>query len=211
MDHESWYIKESNRVKNEFEAAPIVAEIPPFGEKFDFMDPIQGGTHFFAFVNKFIQHYHLFTKTEQYNILRETISCSGVVNNAENKKRTHWWYGDVIATFLFAYYFKFGNLYLSEALTCITRIVSQLRYEKSKANKQSIMDRAGELGIIGLINQATSPTFFLASARNIIRSLPFFDSELKGIRVDYFNNERSLYKRNENYYLVDSFKLLHNK
>ena len=210
-NHQFWYIKESNRVKNEFEAAPIIAEIPPFGEKFDFMDPIQGGTHFFAFVNKFIQHYYLFTKTEQYKILRETISCSGVVDFAENKKRTHWWYGDVIATFLFAYYFKFGNLYLPEALTCITRIVSQLRYEKSKANKQSIMDRAGELGIIGLINQATSPTFFLASARNIIKSLPFFDSELKGIRVDYFNNEKSLYKRNENYYLVDSFKLLHNK
>ena len=210
-NHQSWYIKESNRVKNEFEAAPVIAEIPPFGEKFDFMDPIQGGTHFFAFVNKFIQHYHLFTKTEQYKILRETISCSGFVDFSENKKRTHWWYGDVIATFLFAYYLKFGNLYLSEALTCITRIVSQLRYEKSKANKQSIMDRAGELGIIGLINQATSPTFFLASARNIIKSLPFFDSKLKGIRVDYFNNESSLYKRNENYYLVDSFKLLHNK
>lgn len=210
-NHQSWYIKESNRVKNEFEAAPIVAEIPPFGEKFDFMDPIQGGTHFFAFVNKFIQHYHLFTKTEQYKILRETISCSGVVNYAENKKRTHWWYGDVIASFLFAYYFKFGNLYLSEALTCITRIVSQLRYEKSKANKQSIMDRAGELGIIGLINQATSPTFFLASTRNIIKNLPFFDNELTGIRVDYFNNEKLLYKRNESYYLVESFKLLHNK
>ena len=72
---------------------------------------------------------------------------------------------------------KFGNQYLSEALTCITRIVSQLRYEKSKANKQSIMDKAGEMEIIVMINQATSPTFFLASARDIIKRLPYFDKK----------------------------------
>ena len=51
-----WYIKEPNRVKNEFEAAPTIPEIPPFGERFDFMDPIQGGTHFFAFHKKLIPH-----------------------------------------------------------------------------------------------------------------------------------------------------------
>ena len=217
----TWYIKEQNRVKNEFEAAPTIPEIPPFGEKFDFMDPIQGGTHFFAFVNSFIQHYNIFTETKQYNILWRTISCSGILNRnvdnresvelhlAEGKKRTHWWYGDVIATFLFAYYLKFGNQYLSEALTCITRIVSQLRYEKSKANKQSIMDRAGELGIIQMICQATSPTFFLAEARDIIKRLPFFDATLTGIREDYFNKEKALYEENNKHYLVD-FSFLHN-
>lgn len=217
-----WYIKEPNRVKNEFEAAPTIPEIPPFGERFDFMDPIQGGTHFFAFVNAFIQHYNHFIETKQYHILWETISCSGLIEiningNDDNKKlsegkrRTHWWYGDVIAAFLFAYYMKFGNQYLSEALTCITRIVSQLRYEKSKANKQSIMDKAGEMEIIVMINQATSPTFFLASARDIIKRLPYFDKNLKGIRVDYFNKEMSLYEQNEKNYLIDSFKTLHNK
>jgi hypothetical protein len=217
----TWYIKEQNRVKNEFEAAPTIPEIPPFGEKFDFMDPIQGGTHFFAFVNSFIQHYNIFTETKQYNILWRTISCSGILNRnvdnqesaelhlAEGKKRTHWWYGDVIATFLFAYYLKFGNQYLSEALTCITRIVSQLRYEKSKANKQSIMDRAGELGIIQMICQATSPTFFLAEARDIIKRLPFFEATLTGIREDYFNKEKALYEENNKHYLVD-FSFLHN-
>lgn len=222
--HQYWYIKEPNRVKNEFEAAPIIPEIPPFGERFDFMDPIQGGTHFFAFVNTFIQHYRLFTETIQYRILWRTISCSGLVDMnigesnssemkhySEGKKRTHWWYGDVIAAFLFAYYMKFGKQYLSEALTCIVRIVSQIRYEKSKANKQSIMDKAGELRIIEMINQATSPTFFLAEARDIIKHLPFFDVSLTGIRTDFFNNEISLYKQNEKYYLIDSFKNLHNK
>lgn len=215
-----WYIKEPNRVKNEFEAAPTIPEIPPFGEKFDFMDPIQGGAHFFAFVNAFIQHYNHFIETKQYHILWETISCSGLremeinSNNKkfiEGKRRTHWWYGDVIAAFLFAYYMKFGNQYLSEALTCITRIVSQLRYETEKANKQSIMDKAGEMEIIVMINQATSPTFFLASARDIIKRLPYFDKNLKGIRADYFSKEMSLYEKNEKNYLIDSFKTLHNK
>lgn len=216
-----WYINEPNRVKNEFEAAPTIPEIPPFGEKFDYMDPIQGGAHFFAFVNAFILHYNHFTATKQFKILWETISCSGLfemnINGSddrkltEGKRRTHWWYGDVIASFLFAYYMKFGNQYLSEALTCITRIVSQLRYEKSKANKQSIMDKAGEMEIVLMINQATSPTFFLASAWNIIKRLPYFDKSLKGIRADYFSKEIALYKKNEIYYYIDKFKILHNK
>lgn len=215
-----WYINESNRVKNEFEAAPTIPEIPPFGERFDFMDPIQGGAHFFSFVDTFIQHYNHFIETKQYQILWKTISCSGLLemeidsNNkkfSEGKRRTHWWYGDVIAAFLFAYYMKFGNQYLSEAMTCITRIVSQLRYEKSKANKQSIMDKAGEMEIIVMINQATSPTFFLANAWDIINRLPYFDKTLKGIRADYFSREMSLYEKNEKNYLIDRFKELHNK
>lgn len=215
-----WYIHEPNRVKHEFEAAPTIPEIPPFGEKFDFMDPIQGGAHFFAFVNAFIQHYSHFTATKQYHILWKSISCSGLIDIAindsgqallEGKRRTHWWYGDVIAAFLFAYYLKFGNQYLSEALTCITRIVSQHRYAKSRANKQAIMDRACDIGIIGMINQATSPTFFLANAWNIIEHLPYFDNSLTGIRADYFNREKQLYQENEKYYLVDSFKTRHNK
>lgn len=213
-----WYIKETNRVKNEFEAAPTIPEIPPFGERFDFMDPIQGGTHFFAFVDNFIQHYQQFIKTVQYQILWKTISCSGLLDVTENseekhlsegKKRTHWWYGDVIACFLFAYYLKFGNQYMSEALTCITRIVSQLRYEKTKANKQSLMDRACDLGVIQMINQATSPTFFLAEARNIIKRLPLFDMSITGIRVDFFNKEMELYEKNKKFYHVD-FNYLHN-
>lgn len=215
-----WYINEPNRVKNEFEAAPTIPEIPPFGERFDFMDPIQGGAHFFSFVDTFIQHYNHFIETKQYQILWKTISCSGLLemeidsNNkkfSEGKRRTHWWYGDVIAAFLFAYYMKFGNQYLSEAMTCITRIVSQLRYEKSKANKQSIMDKAGEMEIIVMINQATSLTFFLANAWDIINRLPYFDKTLKGIRADYFSREMSLYEKNEKNYLIDRFKELHNK
>lgn len=206
-----WWIKENNRVKNEFEAAPTIPQIPPFGEKFEFIDPIQGGTHFFAFVETFIQHYQQFRRTIQFNILWKTISCSGKDDEGmEGKRRTHWWYGDVIATFLFAYYVKFGEQYLAEALTCITRIVSQLRYETSKANKQSLLDKAGESGIILMINQATSPTFFLAEARDIIRQIPYLDDKKREyIRADYLEKEKRLYELNNKYYSVDNFNELH--
>ena len=147
---------------------------------------------------------------QKFNLIDIAINDSGQAL-LEGKRRTHWWYGDVIAAFLFAYYLKFGNQYLSEALTCITRIVSQHRYAKSRANKQAIMDRACDIGIIGMINQATSPTFFLANAWNIIEHLPYFDNSLTGIRADYFNREKQLYQENEKYYLVDSFKTRHNK
>jgi len=219
----TWYIKEQNRVKNEFEAAPVIEEIPPFGERFEFMDPIQGGTHFFAFVDNFIQQYQHFIQTDQFRILWETISCSALLKNRHEDKseeqettwvgrrlRTHWWYGDIVATFLFAYYLKFGNQYLSEALSCITRLVSQLRYRTSKVNKQSLMQQAGELGIILMINQATSPTFFLAEARNAIKRLPYFNREHTGIRTDFFNREMDLYRMNSPYYNIKNFTYIHN-
>lgn len=212
---QTWYIKEPNRVKNEFESAPMIPDIPPFGEKFEFMDPIQGGTHFFAFVENFIQKYRLFILTRQYNIIWHTISCSGLLKDnftneskCEMKRRTHWWYGDVIATFLFAYYLKFGESYLAEALTCITRMVSQLRYEKKRANKQSILERAGEMGIILMINQATSPTFFLAEAKKIILKIPQLE-EMHDIRNDYLSFEKKLYAENCKYYSVKYFDKLH--
>lgn len=219
-NNQYYNLKELHRVKNEFEAAPIIPDIPPFGEKFDFMDPIQGGSHFFAYVNKFIQHYRQFKETIQFNILRETISCSGVVDKVDDdkdiqpleiKKETHWRYGDVIAALLFAYFFKFGNLYLSEALTGIVRVVSQFRYDQKTLNDSYCIHKVEELGIMGMINQATSPTFFLAKIRDIAKCLPYYNVDYKGIRERYFKEEQALYQRNEKYYLIDSFKTLHNK
>lgn len=212
----TWYHKEKNRVKHEYEAAPVILEVPPFGEAFTFNEAIQGGTHFFAFVDQFVQRYNNFQQTEAYKILWNTISCSGILVNPEdgkkvqNKKRTHYWYGDVIATFLFAYYLKFGTDYIHEALTAITRIVSMFRYETSKANQQSLLDKAGESEIVLMINQATSPTFCLAEMRNIINRLPMLSPEQKQyIRADYLKWEKALYKRNSQYYMLD-FKSLHN-
>ena len=213
-----WYYKERNLVKNEFEAAPIIAEIPPFGEQFQYNEAIQGGTHFFAFVEQFVYRYRHFQETDQYKILQQTISCSGMSKKTENngivdnRRRTHWWYGDVIATFLFAYYLKFGEEYLAEALTCITRIVSQSRYNTKRANRQTILREASNTEIILSINQATSPTFFLAEMLAKIKTLPMLTDEQKqNILGDYKRWEDRLYKQNQGYYLLSQFNNVPNR
>ena len=65
------------RIKREYEAAPVVEEIPPFGERFYFNEPIQGGTHFFSYVEQHINKYRSFSKTEEYTVLH--CAMQGVV------------------------------------------------------------------------------------------------------------------------------------
>jgi len=225
--------KGDKAIKNEFEAAPIIDEVPPFGEAFYFKESIQGGSHFFAYVDHFVSKYATFQQTYAYQVLWSTISCSGMIKRPifdkqlttasdvnrpkeENKKRTHWWFGDVIATFLFAYYLKFGEDYLAEALTCITRVVSQYRYERSKAYKESLLQSAGESRIIMLLERATSPTFFLADLRNRIQLMPATASDFiteKGnpsIRDDYKNLGKRLYSLISPKYVL-TIDYLHNK
>jgi len=220
-------------IKNEFEAAPIIDEVPPFGEAFHFNEAIQGGSHFFAYVEHFVRRYSSFQKTYAYQVLWDSITCSGKIERPifdrektdqtqesshaiENKKRTHWWYGDVIAAFLFAFYIKFGEDYLAEALTCITRVVSQFRYGTSKANKERLLQLAGESRIIMLLDRSTSPTFFLAEMRNRILLMPatgtFLSTENKNetIRDDFKKLEIRLYDLISKKYVLD-FSHLHNK
>ncbi len=33
-------------IRDEFRAAPLMDDIPPFGERLDYYEPIQGGAHF---------------------------------------------------------------------------------------------------------------------------------------------------------------------
>jgi uncharacterized protein with ParB-like and HNH nuclease domain len=47
LNFEWWNEDEKYKVKNEYEASPIVEAIPPFCERFNYYEPIQGGTHFF--------------------------------------------------------------------------------------------------------------------------------------------------------------------
>ena len=120
----------------------------------------------------------------------------------------------MIATFLFAYYLKFGEDYLAEALTCITRVVSQYRYERSKAYKGSLLQSAGESRIIMLLERATSPTFFLADLRNRIQLMPATASDFiteKGnpsIRDDYKNLEIRLYSLISPKYTVVTLRII---
>lgn len=186
------------RVKKEFEAAPIVDEIPPFGERFYFNEPIQGGTHFFSYVEQHVAKYRLFSITEEYKILHYTIQGS-----------SNQWYRDVIESILFCYYLKFGTYYLSDALVVIMRILLQHRYTSPRAIKSSIVKYAGDSELVLIIDQATSPTFFLAEARNIAKELSYPTRQsmspiMRSMRMKASNISKHL----ENYIVVESFKTL---
>ena len=186
------------RVKREYEAAPIIDEIPPFGERFYFNEPIQGGTHFFSFVEQHLDHYHKFIQTKEYQALHAYM-CWG----------SHRWYRDVIESLLFGYYLKFGTFYLSDALVVIMRIILQHRYSTGRTRKASIVQYAGETELILIIDQATSPTFFLAEARNIAKEQAYPPRRsMSPIMLSMRRIAANISKRVERNIVVESFKNL---
>lgn len=158
MRKRDYDVTEAHRVKEEFSAADFVPNIPPFGERFDFYEKIQGGTHFFAYAETFVEKYEDFSKTTQVSALRNHLSSE-----------SHWKYADVIETLLFGYYLKFGTQYLSEALSCITANIAQHRYTSSRAFYYKIREFAKNSEIIMMIDQASSPTFFLKECSSAVR------------------------------------------
>jgi hypothetical protein len=174
MRKRGWDDYEKRKVKNEFEAAPIIPDIPPFGEQFHFYESIQGGAHFFAYAEHFIHRYKEFEQTMPFQLLN---------NHLQWEK--HWWYRDCIEALLFAYYLKFGMLYLNDACLFISRYVSQHRFENSRAYLHSIHEYVSDSEIVMMIDQATSPTFFLGELEGIIKKLPFIQDDLDGTRKRY--------------------------
>lgn len=165
-------------VKNEYQSAAIIDEIPPFCEQFQYKEPIQGGSHFFGYVEHFVTCYEHFRTTNVYEAIH---SVGG---------ESHWWFRDVIEANLFAYYLKFGEQYLPEALILTTRLVSQIRFNNQRVYRETLLNSdIGNLEITQAIDQATSPTFFLADVLNKIKRLPPV-GELKGIRLRYRNQIR---------------------
>ncbi|MEO7309295.1 MAG: DUF262 domain-containing protein [Chitinophagaceae bacterium] len=169
MRKNEWSNDEKYKVKIEFQAASFIREIPPFGEQFQFNESIQGGSHFFAYAETFVYKHKTFATTAEFRQLQ-------VLSN-----ETHWWYRDVIESLLFAYYLKFGTLYLSDALVGMMRIISAHRYQYGRANLKSLLKHASESEIVLMIDRATSPTFFLAELLGRIKMLPI-PTGLKGIR-----------------------------
>ena len=137
-------------VKEEFTAALILPEIPPFGEKFDFYEKIQGGSHFFAYTEHFVKKFKQFSQTRQVRALRNHLQWE-----------SHWKYADIIETLLFGYFLKFGEQYMTEALFCISSYMAQHRYESARALAYKIREYAKDSEIVMMIDQASSPTFFL--------------------------------------------------
>lgn len=193
MRKNQWSEDQKFKVKTEFEAMMTISDIPPFGEKFHFYESIQGGAHFFAYAHHFINKFKDFSQTPELKSL--------IILNCES----HWWYKDVIETLTFAYYLKFGTIYLSEALYCIERIISEHRYGTGRSGLRSVLEYAGNSEIAMMIDQATSPTFFLAEAKQRIKKL-VPKNEIKGIQVRYNNKVAVIQDQILNSMSVDSIK-----
>lgn len=186
------------RIKREYEAAPIIEEVPPFGERFYFNEPIQGGSHFFSYVEQHINKYRSFSKTEEYTVLHNTMQGG-----------SDQWYRDIIESILFCYFLKFGAYYLSDALVVIMRILLQHRYVSSRAIKSSIVQYAGDSELVLIIDQATSPTFFLAEARNIAKELSYpARQDMTPIMRSMRMKASNIAKKLEQNIIVESFKNL---
>ncbi|MFC0776591.1 DUF262 domain-containing protein [Flavobacterium sp. HJSW_4] len=183
MRKKDWNNDQKFKVKNEFEASPIISEIPPFGEQFRFNESIQGGSHFFAYTDFFIYKFKTFSETLEYKTLHDNL-CH----------ESHWWYRDAIEAFLFAYYLKFGTLYMSDALIGIIKIMSKHRYENNRAYLHSILKFASNSEIIMMIEQATSPTFFLAEMLEQIKTL-HYGTSFPGIKGRYQDKTKNIIEK----------------
>lgn len=168
-------------VRDEYVAAPIVSAIPPFGEHFSFYEKIQGGSHFFSFAENFVEQYQMFKKTEVYGTLSRILSYS-----------SHRFYQDIIETLLFGYFLKFRTSYLAEAFFSISSIIADDRYSSGQMRKKRLYEHAKNSRIIMMVDQATSPTFFLAEALASIsiNPLTLSDEELRGKRLEFYNELR---------------------
>ena len=165
----------SNRpIKDEYSAAPLIPGIPPFGERFYFYEKIQGGAHFFAFTDYYVDLYKQFVKTPQVLLLRRYLLGE-----------SHWKYESVIETVLFAYFSKFGKQYLSEALFCIAGSIAQHRYE-ARAIQYKINEHVQNNELVMMIDQASSPSFFLAETLLLLKKSGR-DLEGGDIKVRFYN------------------------
>lgn len=189
MRKRNWDNDATRKLKNHFEAAPIIPEIPPFGEQFHFYETIQGGSHFFAYAAHFIQQYKIFQQTPPYIELHQHL-----------RWEKHWWYRDVIEALLFAYFLKFGKQYICDAFLLITKYVADQRYKTFRAYLNSIFKHVSKGEIVMMINQATSPTFFLAELKAVTDKLET-PEELSGTRKR-FQNHLDAIKKNIDHLLV---------
>lgn len=172
---------EKHRTKEEFSAAQIIPEIPPFGEQFEYYEKIQGGTHFFAFSEHFVELFERFEQTKQVTALRRHLQWE-----------SHPRYEEVIETLLFAYYLKFGTQYITEALFCIVGYIAQHRYTSRRALSYKIREYAKNSEIAMMIDQASSPTFFLAECLAGIK-ISGKDIDEQGIELRFYHRLQDMF------------------
>ena len=185
-------------IRDEFIAAPIMLDVPPFGERFDYYEPIQGGSHFFAFVEHFNEQYKSFIRLPQLIKLRDYFI------------HRHKVYEEMAETMLFAYYLKFQSQYLSEALFCILSKLAEHRYSKVRALKNQVQRFAIESNIVQHIQFSTSPTFFIAAVLKDIQSCMDNDID-SGIRLDFYIQMCGLFDSLEDITITEIQKRIENE
>ena len=178
---QSWDDKAKYNVKHEYEAAPLISEIPPFGERFYWNESIQGGAHFFAYVDTILSRFMSFSATNAYYSIHRL------------DMETHKWYRDVIESLLFCYYLKFGDQYLTDALILIAKRVSLHRYENFRVNLRKLHQYGADTNIVLMIDRATSPTFFLAELLHAVKEMPFVAPQT--IQQRYFQEVSRCFER----------------
>lgn len=173
--------KEKHIVKDEFSTAIVLQNIPSFGENFDFYEKIQGGSHFFGYTESFVRKYQQFCGTKHFKALKTHLQFE-----------SHWKYSSIIETLLFGYYLKFGEQYLAEALFCIASSIAQHRYENNRALSYKIREYACKSEIVMMVDQASSPTFFLAECLASIHTTGR-DLEEQGIAMRFYQHLQDIF------------------
>ena len=186
---------DSHYIQREYQSAITMPDIPPFGEKFDFYEKIQGGTHFFVYAETFIHRYIEFLKNKEVILLQNNLAWGSYLN-----------YSDVIETVLFAYYLKFGNQYFSESLYCISQLMALHRYNSNRvaSDGSGIRNFVNRTELVLMINQASSPTFFLAEAISEYEHLSQKEEysinsgldlpEIKGVKYGFYRALRVIWR-----------------
>lgn len=186
-------------VRDEFQSSPTMSDVPPFGEKFDYYEPIQGGPHFFAFVEQFNERYKSFISTPQVIKLRKHFT---------NRHRV---YEEMTETMLFAYYLKFQSQYLSEALYCILSKLAEHRYSKVRALEGQVQRYAIDSNVVQHIQFSTSPTFFLAAVLKEVQTGIMDYDITDGIRWDFYKKMCSLFSSNDDITVSEIQKRIENE
>ena len=93
---------------------------------------------------------------------------------------------------LFGYYLKFGEQYLAEALFCIASSIAQHRYENNRALSYKIREYACKSEIVMMVDQASSPTFFLAECLASIHTTGR-DLEEQGIAMRFYQHLQDIF------------------
>ncbi len=157
MRKNTWKEQEKWRVKNEFEAAPIVAHLPVYGGDYRFCDSLLGGAYFFGYAEHFLDLFKNFSKTEVYKELQKL------------NKEKHGYYREVIEALAFAYFVKFGQAQLVDASLLIMDLVSDHRYSVVKTAQTAVHRYVADKEIVITLDQAPSPSFFLAQMQQDCR------------------------------------------